>query len=192
MGHFALDDGALTLKLSGKRGRTQKGVINLIGATLCESKADGAPAGAFDLITNSGEQYVISAADQLLAALKERQASGTMTALSFVKHGAAAEVMKVAMVPAPTTVPAGFALVRVYAAALNPVDKIRVEGGMKALRPEGAWPAVVGYDLSGVIEKLGDDAGQHAVGRSWGAEWVFDGAQLLRQLLHAHFSRRAP
>ena len=36
-------------------------------------------------------------------------------------------------------------LVRIHAAALNPIDKIRLEGGLKQMRPEKFWPAVLGY-----------------------------------------------
>lgn len=79
-----------------------------------------------------------------------------MRALVFDKHGPADEVLRVGEVPMPSSVRSGFALVKVHAASLNPIDKIRVEGGLKAMRAEQAFPAVVGYDLAGVVEKVGE------------------------------------
>lgn len=87
-----------------------------------------------------------------------------MKALLFETHGKWQSVLKIATVPTPSLVPPGFALVKVHAAALNPIDKMRVEGGMKALRAESTWPAVVGYDVAGVVEKLADDVNTFGVG----------------------------
>lgn len=81
-----------------------------------------------------------------------------MKALIFDKHGPASTVMRVGTVPVPSEVPEGFVLVKVHAASLNPIDKMRIEGGLKALRPETMWPAVVGYDLAGSVEKVGGGA----------------------------------
>merc|ERR1719223_2487845 len=78
-----------------------------------------------------------------------------MKALTFEKFGPAEQVMKMGTVPVPSEVPAGYILVKVHAASLNPIDKMRIEGGLKALRGEQMWPAVVGYDVAGVVEKLG-------------------------------------
>jgi len=78
-----------------------------------------------------------------------------MKALIFEKFGPADSVMKIGTVPVPSDVPEGFFLVKVHAASLNPIDKIRIEGGLKALSGEDAWPAVVGYDVAGVVEKVG-------------------------------------
>jgi NADPH:quinone reductase-like Zn-dependent oxidoreductase len=33
------------------------------------------------------------------------------------------------------------------AAALNPIDVIRIAGKLKQLRPEKSFPAIVGYDV---------------------------------------------
>jgi alcohol dehydrogenase len=79
-----------------------------------------------------------------------------MKALIFEKHGPASDVMRVSTVPVPSEVPEGFMLVKVHAASLNPIDKMRIEGALKTTRPEAMWPAVVGYDLAGTVEKLGD------------------------------------
>lgn len=48
----------------------------------------------------------------------------------------------------------GQVLVRVHATSVNPVDtKIREEGGSRGLAP----PIILGYDVSGVVEAVGDD-----------------------------------
>jgi len=51
----------------------------------------------------------------------------------------------------------------VSAASLNPVDKIRVTGGLKAMRAD-TFPAVLGYDVSGIIESVGEGVTDWAVG----------------------------
>ena len=63
--------------------------------------------------------------------------------------------MAVTDVPRPTAAPSGFVVVKVVAAALNPVDKIRIAGGLKTFFPEKTFPAIVGYDLAGVVEAVG-------------------------------------
>lgn len=78
-----------------------------------------------------------------------------MRALIFDKFGPAESAMRMGTVPVPFEVPEGYILVKVHAASLNPIDKMRIEGGLKALRGEDVWPAVVGYDVAGVVEKLG-------------------------------------
>eukprot|EP00930_Biecheleria_cincta_P035708 TRINITY_DN24540_c0_g1_i1.p1 TRINITY_DN24540_c0_g1~~TRINITY_DN24540_c0_g1_i1.p1 ORF type:complete len:414 (-),score=73.24 TRINITY_DN24540_c0_g1_i1:256-1476(-) len=45
-------------------------------------------------------------------------------------------------------------LVRTYAASFNPIDKMRIGGDMKQLRPEKEFPAVIGYDVAGVVEEV--------------------------------------
>lgn len=94
-----------------------------------------------------------------------------MKALIFEKFGPADKVMKIGKVAVPSEVLHGYVLVKVHAAALNPIDKMRIEGGLKALRPECRWPAVVGYDVAGVVEKVGDGveafrAGDEVVART--------------------------
>jgi NADPH:quinone reductase-like Zn-dependent oxidoreductase len=62
--------------------------------------------------------------------------------------------------PAPL---AGEVLVRVRAAGVNPVDwKIR-EGWFQTQRPH-QFPLVLGWDLSGIVESLGEGVGQFRVG----------------------------
>jgi NADPH:quinone reductase-like Zn-dependent oxidoreductase len=65
---------------------------------------------------------------------------------------------------APRPVPGlGEVLIRVHAAGVNPVDwKIRA-GYMKEFRPY-TFPLILGWDLSGVVEAIGPDAGKFKVG----------------------------
>jgi NADPH2:quinone reductase len=59
-------------------------------------------------------------------------------------------------VPGPTEV-----LVKVHATSVNPVDyKIRQAGSWAGIEP----PAVIGYDVSGVVEAVGDAVGDLEVG----------------------------
>lgn len=76
----------------------------------------------------------------------------------------------------PTPQPAGSqVLVRVAAAALNPVDTY-IRGG--AIQMPLPLPFVVGCDLAGVVEKLGPDAKRFQVGdRVWGSNQGLLGRQ---------------
>jgi NADPH:quinone reductase len=70
------------------------------------------------------------------------------------------EVLEVRDLPAPSPGP-GEVLVRVVAAATNPVDaKLRQDAAWAGLKP----PLVLGYDASGVVEALGPGATGLAVG----------------------------
>ena len=90
----------------------------------------------------------------------------SMRALTFTKYGKASEVLRVADVPAPATadVPAGFVLVKVRAASLNPVDKMRIEGKLATTPELRGFPAVVGYDVAGTVEALGEGVKGFEVG----------------------------
>lgn len=65
-------------------------------------------------------------------------------------------------------------LVKVVAAALNPVDHVVVRGVLKELWPEaGKLPWAIGYDFAGTIEKVGAGvtdlkAGDEVCGVQWG------------------------
>jgi len=103
----------------------------------------------------------MSAAPNMVAV----DAKPMMKALCFSAHGKpAVSVLSMMDVPRPVTAPAGCVLVKVMAAALNPIDAIRVEGGLKLLRKEAAFPAVLGYDLAGVIESVGEGVTGFSVG----------------------------
>ena len=71
------------------------------------------------------------------------------------------EVMRVVTVEQPSPA-AGEVLVRVVAAGVNPVDwKVRAGGGGGRF---GAPPLVLGWDLSGVVEAVGDGVSAFAAG----------------------------
>ena len=55
-------------------------------------------------------------------------------------------------IPKPTP-PPGSVLIRVHASSLNPIDTKRAVFGWKE-----DWPIIVGYDVAGVIESIGDNA----------------------------------
>ncbi|CAI5713263.1 unnamed protein product [Peronospora farinosa] len=48
-------------------------------------------------------------------------------------------------------------VVKVHAAALNPIDYKRRQGVLKMILQQQTWPHVVGYDFSGVVIYCGDD-----------------------------------
>ena len=76
-----------------------------------------------------------------------------------------AECMQPGEIPAPRAQP-GHVVVRVEAAGVNPVDASnRADPGWAAIEP----PYVVGYELAGVVDSLGDGVSAMAVGdRVWG------------------------
>jgi len=92
----------------------------------------------------------------------------TIRAIQVHDYGNA-DQLKLEQIPRPEP-QEGEALVRVYAAGVNPVDwKIRA-GGLKAFRP-ATFPYVPGADLAGVVEKVGRGVsafqpGQEVFGRS--------------------------
>jgi len=107
---------------------------------------------------------VISSADVNGAMGAEAE---TMKALTFSKYAGKApveSVLSVMSVPKPTATPKGFVMVKVVAAALNPIDKLRIKGDIKLLNPEPEFPAVVGYDLSGTIVEVGEEVAGFEVG----------------------------
>jgi NADPH:quinone reductase-like Zn-dependent oxidoreductase len=75
---------------------------------------------------------------------------------TVIQHGfGGPEVLQVVEAPKPGPGP-GEVLVRVYAAALNPVDAVVRAGEIKLL---GEPPFRVGWDISGVVEAAGAGAG---------------------------------
>ena len=85
---------------------------------------------------------------------------------AIVQHGAGGpEVLKLETVPVldPRK---GEVLIRVYAAAINPVDwKRRKGGGDYAMDPRGLPVMIPGGDVAGVVEKLGDGVTELKVGQ---------------------------
>jgi NADPH:quinone reductase-like Zn-dependent oxidoreductase len=82
-----------------------------------------------------------------------------MQAVAATAWGAP-EVLQPVEVPVPSLLP-GEVLVRVEAAGVNPTDwKSRATGG------RGYWrdPAILGFDVAGVVEEVADGSYRHAVG----------------------------
>jgi NADPH:quinone reductase-like Zn-dependent oxidoreductase len=77
-------------------------------------------------------------------------------------HYGDADVLNVVQVPRPAPGP-GQALVRVVAAAINP-GEIAIREGLLHDRWPATFPSGQGSDLAGVIEKLGPDVPQFAIG----------------------------
>lgn len=87
-----------------------------------------------------------------------------MKAAVFDKYGLGELKLK-SDVPKPVITKPDEVLIKVHAAAINPIDKIRLAGGLKMINPEPAWPALIGYDAAGVVEQVGEGAsGDFAVG----------------------------
>jgi NADPH:quinone reductase-like Zn-dependent oxidoreductase len=85
----------------------------------------------------------------------------TMKAVCIYSHGGP-EVLRYEEMPLPRP-QTGEVLVRVHAAGINPVDwKIR-EGLLHDLL-QHAFPLVLGWDVSGVVESLGPDTSRLRVG----------------------------
>jgi len=82
-----------------------------------------------------------------------------MKAIRYHEHGDA-DVLTVDDVPTPEPGP-DEVLVRIHAASVNPIDTYVREGGVE---PAGGLPHVGGADMAGVVETVGDDAEEFAVG----------------------------
>src|ERR1051325_3228904 len=105
------------------------------------------------MIRRKGFSYMLIAMI-ILAPMVALTASATdqsnMTALQIHEFGGR-EVLKLEQVPRPTPGDNEM-LVRVYAAAVNPVDwKIRQSGGRMGKK----LPWIPGFDVSGVVEQTG-------------------------------------
>ena len=87
--------------------------------------------------------------------------SQTMKAVRIHTYGGP-EVLKYEDAPRPQP-QAGEVLVRVHAAAVNPVDWNVREGHMKDLWPH-KFPLILGWDLSGVVEELGKGPSRFKIG----------------------------
>ena len=96
---------------------------------------------------------LILSACVLSAAIAQNNA--TMKAIVVNEYGGP-EVLKYQDVPRPEPREDEI-LIRVMAAAVNPVDSY-VRQGMFAKRGLGNRPAIIGYDISGVVEKTGANA----------------------------------
>ena len=100
-----------------------------------------------------------------------------MKAVALQEYGSADD-LRVVELPDPKVGPAEV-LIRVKAAAVNPVDWKLAAGGLDGLM-EVRFPLVPGWDVAGVVERVGFDAGEFEVGDEvFGyirKDWVQNGA----------------
>jgi NADPH:quinone reductase-like Zn-dependent oxidoreductase len=100
-----------------------------------------------------------------------------MKAIALREYGSADDLELVDL-PDPKVGP-GEVLIRVRAAGVNPVDWKLAGGGLDGLL-EVRFPLVPGWDVAGVVEQVGFDAGEFAVGDEvFGylrKDWVEQGA----------------
>lgn len=91
-----------------------------------------------------------------------------MRAVCFTKFGTSgkdpSEVLSVQTIPKPFISSLSEVLIRVHAAALNPIDKIRLEGGLATFKPEEYGTSVLGYDVAGVVEEVGSEVSSFKAG----------------------------
>ena len=88
----------------------------------------------------------------------------TMKAVCFTSFGEADDVLSVQTISKPFVSKGDQVLIQVHAAALNPIDKLRVAGYISGMMPEQYNTSVLGYDVSGVISEVGDDVSDYKVG----------------------------
>jgi alcohol dehydrogenase len=89
----------------------------------------------------------------------------TMSAVCFQRFGNAVDpTLQVCTIPKPFITTGTEILIRVHSAALNPIDKLRVQGRLAAFIPEVYNQSVIGYDVAGVVEEVGSDVHKFKVG----------------------------
>jgi len=81
-----------------------------------------------------------------------------MKAVCFTSFGSTSDSLSVKTIPKPFIEKPNEVLIKVHASSLNPIDKIRLSGGLSALRPEPYDTSVLGYDVSGVVEKVAEES----------------------------------
>lgn len=84
-----------------------------------------------------------------------------MKAMTYSTYGGT-DVLEVTELPTPKVAP-GAVLIRVKAAGVNPVDWKIMSGGLDALMDVN-FPVVPGWDVAGVVEAVGFDTPEFAVG----------------------------
>lgn len=82
-----------------------------------------------------------------------------MRAITVNEYGAAPALTEV---PGPQPGP-GQVLITVEAAGMNPVDRTIADGGLKDMMP-ATFPLILGADLAGVIEAVGEGASKFSQG----------------------------
>ena len=100
-----------------------------------------------------------------------------------IHHYGGPEALQYEEAPKPTPAP-GEVLIRVHAAGVNPVDwKVR-EGHLQQM-VQHKFPLIAGWDLSGVVEKVGTNAG--AAGQFQKGDEVFSKSDASRDGAYAEY-----
>lgn len=84
----------------------------------------------------------------------------SMNAVCFTSFGSNSDSLSIMSIPKPSVEKPNEVLIKVYACALNPIDKIRLSGGLATLLPEPYEASVLGYDVSGVVEEVAEESSQ--------------------------------
>ena len=97
--------------------------------------------------------------------MAEKSNTNSMQAICFSKYGKIDKLKKTTI-----SYPEGFdttnnVLIKVRAAAVNPVDKALLSGDLKMVRPVADFPHVICYDVAGIVEQA-DSEGKFSVGQS--------------------------
>lgn len=87
-----------------------------------------------------------------------------MKAVCFSSFGNTSDALSVQSIPKPVIESPNEILIKVHACALNPIDKIRLSGGLSLVMPEEYDTSVLGYDVAGTVEKVGEDAKSFSAG----------------------------
>jgi NADPH:quinone reductase len=82
-----------------------------------------------------------------------------MRAITVNEYGATPALTEV---PDPQPEP-GQVLIRVEAAGMNPMDRVIADGGLQAMMP-ARFPLILGADLAGVVEAVGEGANRFSPG----------------------------
>lgn len=85
-----------------------------------------------------------------------------MRAWQIIRYGSPADAFGLSAVDDPVAGPADL-VVRVRAAGINPIDLKLAAGALRAVQ-RLRFPAAAGFDLAGVVERVGDDVEGFAVG----------------------------
>lgn len=81
-----------------------------------------------------------------------------MKAVCFTSFGKTTDALSIKTIPKPSVDTPGEVLIKVHASALNPIDKIRLSGDLSLVNPEKHDTSVLGYDVAGIVEEVGDEA----------------------------------
>ena len=87
------------------------------------------------------------------------QDAGSMQAVVVPEYRGRAETIELPMPEAQ----AGEVLIKVLAAGMNPMDRAIAAGGWESLMP-ATFPMILGADLAGAVERVGEESSRFAVG----------------------------